>query len=73
METTPNATAPDTGGGGHESFAGPEHGRRLMRRDGLRMTKDGMTAAVLRQHARDIADPPESPEPITDVGGGGSS
>jgi len=44
-----------------------------MRRDGLLMTKDGMTAAVLRQHARDIADPPESPEPATDVGGGGSS
>lgn len=73
METTPIATAPDTGGGRHESVARTEHGRRLMRRDGLLVTKDGMTAAVLRKHARDIAGPPESPEPVTDVGGGGSS
>lgn len=73
METTPMVTVPDTGGGRRESVARPEHSRRLMRRDGLLMTKDGMTAAVLRQHARDIADPPESPEPATDVGGGGSS
>lgn len=36
---------------------------------GLLMTKEGMTAAVLRRHARDIAGPAAEPPP--DTGGGG--